>query len=132
MLLAACRKHRKFILYGVIGGCCAGLDFAIYTLLCILGANYLAANAIGTHCGILCSFALNRRYNFKVNDKPVLRFLFFYAIGLTGLAMSSGILFLMVDICQSNAIFAKIVAIFAVAVIQFFLNKFITFRKPAS
>lgn len=94
LLVAGCRKHRKFLLYGIIGSCCAGLDFVIYTLLCILGVNYLIANAIGIHCGIFCSFVLNRRYNFRVNDKPVLRFFSFYVVGLTGLALSSGILFL--------------------------------------
>jgi putative flippase GtrA len=131
ILLAACRKHRKFLLYGVIGSCCAGLDFAIYTLLCMLSTNYLIANAIGIHCGIFCSFTLNRRYNFKVNDRAVLRFLSFYTVGLIGLALSSGILFLMVTVCRGNAIFAKLVAIFVIAVIQFFLNKLITFRQPA-
>ncbi|MDR2814093.1 MAG: GtrA family protein [Prevotellaceae bacterium] len=132
ILLTACRKQGKFLLYGIIGCCCAGMDFAIYTLLCILGTNYLVANAIGIHWGIFCSFALNRRYTFKVSDKPILRFFSFYIIGLTGLALSSGILFLMVTICRNNAIFAKLVAIFVVAVIQFFLNKFITFRKGES
>ncbi|MDR0566286.1 MAG: GtrA family protein [Prevotellaceae bacterium] len=129
ILVASCRKHRKFLLYGIIGSCCAGLDFAIYTLLCIMGTSYLLANAIGIHCGIFCSFVLNRRYNFRVSDKPVVRFFFFYAIGLTGLALSSAILFLLVEVCHGNAIFAKLVAIFVVAVIQFFLNKFITFKQ---
>jgi putative flippase GtrA len=128
-LLASCQKHRKFLLYGIIGSCCAGLDFVIYTLLCFLHINYLIANAIGVHCGIFCSFMLNRRYNFKVNDKPFLRFFSFYVIGLTGLALSSGVLFLMITIWHSSAIFAKLVAIFVVAVIQFFLNKFITFKS---
>jgi putative flippase GtrA len=129
ILLAGCRKHRKFILYGIIGSCCACLDFVVYTVLCMLKTNYLIANIIGIHCGIFCSFVLNRRYNFKVNDKAILRFFSFYAIGLTGLALSSGILFVMVAVCRNNAILAKVVAIIVVAIIQFFLNKFITFKR---
>ena len=85
-------KYRNFILYGIIGGFCATLDFVIYSGLCYVNMNHLWANIISTHCGIFCSFLLNRSYNFKVKDKTGLRFLSFYIIGLIGLALSEGLL----------------------------------------
>ncbi len=122
-------RFRNLILYGLIGGFCAGLDFAIYTLLCHFEVMpYLWANVISIHVGIFCSFFLNRSFNFKVKDKTPLRFLSFYIIGLIGLAISEGILYLMVDWAQWNELVSKLVSIVVVALVQFCLNKFITFK----
>jgi len=122
-------RYRQLILYGIIGGFSAFLDFFVYAVLCKWGIPYLAANVISVHSGIICSFLLNRHYNFKVKDKAKLRFLSFYIIGLTGLAISSGILYLAIDYYHFHDIYAKIPTIIVVALFQFVLNKFITFRK---
>lgn len=123
-------KFRNLILYGIIGGFCAALDFGIYTLLCYFNTMpYLWANIISVHCGIFCSFFLNRSINFKVTDKTTQRFMSFYIIGLIGLGISEGMLFLMVDIGQWNEIICKLITIVIVALVQFFLNKYITFKK---
>jgi len=122
-------QYRHFILYGIIGGMSAGLDFLIYTFLCKLGLNYQIANVISIHCGIFCSFLFNRRYNFKITDKTLLRFFSFYIVGLTGLALSAILLYAMIDIIAWNEIYAKLLSIIVIAVVQFFLNKFITFKK---
>jgi len=122
-------KYRQFILYGIIGATSAGLDFIIYFVLCDSNVNYQIANAISTHIGIFCSFLLNRYFNFKVKDKFFKRFLSFYIIGLVGLALTWLLLFTSVEIIGINELVAKLIAIFAVAIVQFILNKFITFKK---
>lgn len=122
-------KYRNFVLYGIIGGTCAGLDFIVYTILCYFGCNHLISNIISTHCGIFCSFLLNSYVNFKVSDKLLRRFLSFYTIGLLGLALSEGMLYLMVDMGGVNKIIAKLITVFVVALVQFFMNKFITFKR---
>jgi len=122
-------KYRQFILYGIIGVISAGLDFMIYSMFCHSGVNYQIANIISTHCGIFCSFLLNRHFNFKVKDKVVKRFLSFYVIGLIGLALTWLLLLIFVEMMGTNELIAKLIAIFAVAIVQFILNKFITFKK---
>lgn len=122
-------KYKDFILYGLIGGLSAGLDFGVYSLLCLLGMNYQIANVISINCGIFCSFILNRHYNFKTKDKIAKRFLSFYIIGLFGLALTWLLLHFMVSMKGINKLIAKLITIFIVAIIQFFLNKFITFKK---
>jgi putative flippase GtrA len=122
-------KYRNFILYGLIGASCAGLDFVVYAILCYFGCNHLVANVISTHCGIFCSFALNSFLNFKVRDRLLLRFLSFYVIGLMGLFISEGMLYLMVDLGGMNKIVAKLITVAVVALVQFILNKFITFKR---
>jgi putative flippase GtrA len=131
MMAKLYQRHRNFILYGIIGGISAGLDFGIYTLLVHYGLNILFANIISIHCGIFCSFLLNRYINFKVKNKAGLRFLSFYAVGLLGLAISSGMLYLCVDYLMWDKIFSKLLTVIVVAITQFLLNKHITFKiKP--
>lgn len=123
-------RFRNLILYGIIGGFCAALDFGIYTLLCHFDVlPYLWANVISTHVGIFTSFFLNRSLNFKVKDKTPQRFLSFYAVGLTGLGMSSFMLWLMVDKAGWNELVCKLITIVFVSLMQFCLNKYITFKK---
>lgn len=123
-------RFRNLILYGIIGGLCAALDFGVYTALCHFDIMpYLWANIISIHVGIFMSFILNRSINFKVKDKTTKRFLSFYAVGLTGLGISELMLYLMVTIGGMNELLCKLISIVVVALIQFILNKFITFRK---
>lgn len=123
-------RFRNLILYGIIGGFCAALDFGIYTALCYWNIMpYLWANIISIHIGIFTSFALNRSLNFKVKDKPATRFLSFYAVGLIGLGISELMLYLMVTIGGLNELLCKLISIVVVALIQFFLNKYITFKS---
>ncbi|MBQ7191819.1 MAG: GtrA family protein [Paludibacteraceae bacterium] len=122
-------RFRHLILYGIIGGLCSGLDFVVYSLLCHYEViPYLWANVISIHIGIFTSFALNRSVNFKVKDKTSRRFLTFYIVGLTGLGISTLLLWIMVDTAHWNEILCKLITIIAVALVQFILNKYITFK----
>ena len=125
-------RFRNLILYGIIGGFCAALDFSIYTALCYWNIMpYLWANIISIHVGIFTSFILNRSFNFKVKDKTPQRFLSFYAVGLTGLGISELMLYLMVTLGGMNELLCKLMSIIVVALVQFLLNKYITFRAKS-
>ena len=123
------QRSRNLILYGIIGGFCSALDFVIYTLLCHFDVlPYLWATVISVHIGIFTSFVLNRQLNFKIKDKIPQRFISFYLVGLTGLGISSLMLYLMVDYAHLNEIVCKLITIVIVALVQYFLNKYITFK----
>ena len=123
-------QFRNLILYGLIGGFCAALEFAVYTVLCEFDIMpYLWANVISIHVGIFTSFVLNRSVNFKVKDKAAVRFLSFYTVGLVGLGISELMLYLMVTVGGMNELVCKLVSIVVVALIQFVLNKYITFKR---
>ncbi|MDR0560804.1 MAG: GtrA family protein [Prevotellaceae bacterium] len=122
-------KNKQLFKYGIIGCFCAGLDFAVYSLsVNIFDVPYLTANIVSVHCGIFTSFFLNRHFTFKVKNRTAIRFFSFYIIGLMGLAISSGMLFVLVEKMQTNEIVSKIITVFAVALIQFLSNKYISFR----
>ena len=131
-IAAIYKKFRYLILYGLIGGFCAALDFGVYTLLCEFDVMpYLWANVISIHIGIFTSFILNRQINFKVKNKTALRFISFYNVGLVGLGISELMLYLMVTVEEWNELVCKLISIVVVALIQFVLNKYITFmQKP--
>ena len=90
---------------------------------------YLWANFIAFHCGILCSFILNRNINFKKEDKTILRFSLFYLIQIVCLLLGSLILYLCVEKLEWNPLTAKALSIVLTALLPYFLNKHITFGK---
>ena len=99
-------QGKRLVLYCLIGCTGAGLDFLIFALLSrLLGVHYLAANVFSVSLGITNNFFLNRRYNFKVKDAPVRRYVLFFLTGMLGLAIST------------------------VTMLQFVLNSLITFRS---
>jgi putative flippase GtrA len=120
---------RQVLLYGVIGGISASLDYLLFTLLYeTAGMNELIANVFSVHAGITISFILNRRYNFKKIDRVAFRAISFYLTGLFGLALSELLLWgsgrMMLPI-----MIVKLVSIFIVAAVQFAINRLVTFRK---
>ena len=121
------RKFRHFILYAIIGTVSTGVEFGIYALLCNV-MPYVWANVIGFHTGIVCSFLLNRSYNFKKTDNPVMRFTAFYIIQLVCLGLNTLSLYLFVDLGHWSPIIGKCFATAITAILPFFLNKYYTFR----
>jgi len=119
---------RQIVLYGIIGGVSAFLDFLLFTLMYKkFGMNKFLANGISVHAGIATSFILNRKFNFKITDRVLYRALSFYLTGLFGLALSQCLLWLG-GILLLPVLMVKFISIFIVAAVQFVINKLITFR----
>lgn len=122
-------NFRELILYGIIGCVSSTLDFLVFTILFEHGIYYVYANCISVIVGIVTSFTLNRKYNFKVKDKTIKRFITFLAIGLGGMLVSNAILYLCIDKYELSALLSKLFSIGLVVLCQFLLNKFITFKR---
>lgn len=120
---------RQIFLYGIIGGGSAFLDFLLFTLMYKqFGLNKYLVNGISVHTGIAMSFILNRKFNFKKTDRVLFRAISFYITGLFGLALSQGLLWLG-GIFLFPVLMVKFMSIFIVAVVQFVINKLVTFNK---
>lgn len=123
-------RFRNLILYGIIGALSASFDFLLfYFLTTTLNVYYLFANVFSVTCGICLSFFLNREYNFKVKNKFIKRLTIFFSIGFFGLIISSGLLYTFVVFLQFEKVLSKLLSIILVVLMQFLLNKFITFKK---
>ncbi|MEA4839631.1 MAG: GtrA family protein [Bacteroidales bacterium] len=120
----------SFLKYGVIGVFGLVVDMGIFYLLHkMLGVNYVVSNIISSSLAVVHNFILNSFITFKVKDRLLRRFASFYLIALVGMAVSSGMLAVMIDGLSMDSMVAKMISILIVAVIQYFLNKKLTFRK---
>ena len=50
-------------------------------------------------------------------------------VGMLGLIISESLLYMLIDMFNINSIIAKILTIFVITVIQYILNKTVTFKK---
>lgn len=123
-----CHKFRNLIYYGIIGACSSSLDFAVYSLLVHSGFNYLLSNCISVLIGITTSFTLNRQFNFKVKDAVIRRFTVFLTVGLCGMMLSNLILYICIESFGINKLISKLLSIILVVLIQFIINKNVTFK----
>jgi putative flippase GtrA len=123
-------KYRSFILYGIIGVSGATFDYFLFILFVnIFEWNMLLSNILSVSVGIINNFILNVIFNFKTKDHLLLRFVSFYSVGLVGLALSTLILKIFVDDFGFNSSIVKLGSIVIVVLVQYFLNKSISFRK---
>lgn len=123
-------RYRQLAIYCIIGCSGAGLDFVAYTVLTTsVGLHYQLSNFVSVGFGIINNFFWNYFFNFKVKDKMFGRLVSFYCVGMFGWALSAFLLWLFIDKVGINSIAAKLGTIIFVTVLQFSLNKFITFKK---
>lgn len=118
---------KQIVLYGIIGGGCACLDATCFYICTKVGVTVQLANFIGVNFGIFVSYFLNSKYNFKKTDNKLKRIIAFFSVGYVGLGFSMFILYLGCSIWNKNVMIVKVVSIALVAIVQFLLNKAITF-----
>jgi len=122
------KKNRNLILYGLIGITGATLDFLLYILLYkVFGVPPFAASFLSVSAGILNNFIWNIRHNFRVTGKMLSRFASFYLTGLAGAVLSSVLIIVMYNGLGINATIAKLITIVPVVLLQFWVNKRISF-----
>lgn len=123
-------QKKQFLLYCLIGAGCTGLDFLVYTCLLRGGwMDYQAANLTGYAVGTLVSFFLNSFLNFRTTDRLARRMAAFFLVGFIGYLASAGLLHWLVAAEHCNKYLAKAFTLVVVVLIQFNLNKLISFRK---
>ena len=121
-------KHRKFVLYGLIGLTGALLDFLLYILFYeALGMPPFLASFVSVSFGIINNFMLNAYYNFKKSDNIFIRGIVFYLTGIGGAILSSALIWLMYDVVGIGAVSAKLLTIPPVVILQYFINKQVSF-----
>jgi len=123
-------QKKQFLLYCAIGGCGTVLSAIIFTfLLESARMHYQMANAIAYAAGTALSFILNARFNFRVWDWPVLRLTCFFGVALIGWTASAGILRLLIGKFGFNEYAAYFAALIVVVIVQYNLNRRLSFRK---
>jgi len=123
-------QKKKFLLYCVIGASGVGLHGLIYCFFCKTELlQYQIANAVGYASGTLLTFFLNARFNFKTNDRILLRLFSFSSIAVLGWSISAVILYLLVGRLGVNKIAALFPTLVVIVIVQYNLNRLVSFRK---
>lgn len=116
----------KYVLIGVLG---LVIDFGAYTILTYFKVNVEVANIISSTCGIINNFFWNSYINFKVHNRLLLRFISYFLVGQITTVFTTVSLFIFVTKLGFPHLIVKAVATFIATLIQFMINKVITFRK---
>lgn len=116
----------KYVLIGWLG---LVVDFGVYTILTHFRMNVEIANIISSTCGIINNFFWNSYTNFKVHDRLLLRFISYFLVGQITTVFTTVSLFIFVTQLGYPHLIVKAVATFVATLIQFIINKIITFRK---
>ncbi|WP_056985369.1 GtrA family protein [Lactobacillus amylovorus] len=116
----------KYALIGILG---LIVDFGVYMIFTYFNVDVEIANVISSTCGIINNFFWNSYTNFKVHDRLLLRFISYFLVGQITTVFTTGSLFIFVTKLGFPHLVVKIVATFVAVLIQFVINKVITFRK---
>ena len=122
----------QFILYCICGGVGVSTDYLVYYFTLQAGLWYQGANILGYLCGTIVSFCLNRVITFNARDKIAQRFAIFLTVAAIGFTASAVMLWILVDYMDVDEKLAKLLTLPAVVVIQFMLNRRITFGSTAA
>lgn len=126
--LSVYRKHRNLILYGIIGLSGATLDFLLYALFYErFHIPPFIASFLSVSVAIANNFFWNHRHNFKKTGHLLSRFASFYITGLGGALLSVLLIFIFFNLLGINALIAKLLTIVPVVLLQFFINKSVSF-----
>jgi putative flippase GtrA len=118
------RTLRQLLRYSLIGGSGVALDLVAFLLLHNLaGMNEQFANALSTTLGIANNFVLNTLFTFERRDRLVVRFLRFYAVGLTGIVLTNLLFLAFTDALGIDANLVKAGSLPLVLALQFVLNR---------
>ncbi|MBA2948973.1 GtrA family protein [Streptomyces sp. PSKA28] len=118
------RTLGQLIRYTLIGGSGVTLDLVAFLLLHNwAGMHEQVANAISTTLGITNNFILNALFTFERRDRIVVRFLRFYAVGLTGIVLTYLLFLVFTDALGIDANIVKVGSLPLVLALQFVLNR---------
>jgi putative flippase GtrA len=122
----------QFLLYCLCGGIGVTTDYLVYYAALTFGVWYQTANVFGYLSGTLVSFFLNRKITFGVRDKLAYRLTMFLGVAAIGFSASAVLLWLLVDLMSVDAGISKLLTLPVVVIIQFSMNRRITFGKKTS
>lgn len=122
------------IRYIIIGGCTTFVDYAIYYLMdTILHLNVTVSNITSTALAILFAYVTNKLFVFvsrtATTQELIAEFVKFIGSRLATMLLEVGGVFLFVNILGQDSNLGKAETIVIVIIVNYFLSKFIVFRK---
>ncbi len=129
-MLLDTKLRRLFLIYVIIGGISALVDFSIlFILTSIIGVYYIFSAIISYPFGAATHFLLNKYLNFRKHDRKFVRQLLTYiVINVIGLGITLTIMYVLVEYFNLLYLYAKMIAVFLVLFYSFNMHRAFTFR----
>ncbi|MEY8560470.1 GtrA family protein [Jeotgalicoccus halotolerans] len=122
-------KFKEFIKYCMIAAVGGIIDLLLFIMLhTYTGIHIQIVNLVSMFTGVTTNFILNYHFNFKAHSKFFRRYFSFLTIGTAGFLVVSIAVFIFVQQLGWNAIIVKISATMFATVIQYLLNRYVSFR----
>lgn len=123
------KKHRNFILYALFGAAAAVIDYVISAILIHFAVfdKPEICSFIGNVCGFIFTFMTNTLVNFKKRSEYMKTFASYAAICIAGSLISTLLIHLLKS--SMNIYVLKFVVMIFVCLLQYFLNRTITYKN---
>ena len=120
----------QFFRYVFVGGVAFLVDGGCLFLLESLGLHYLIATIFAFLAGLICNYLLSKLLVFQEKkDKPPVEFLIYAVIGIIGLGITEGLMYLFTDKMHIYFMLSKIIVAMIVLIWNFLARKFILYSK---
>ena len=120
----------RFIKFGMVGVINTLVNWIIFFILNALGMYYILANIIAYILGTVNSYLWNTLWVFKYKDKASTETTIkFIILNLIGLGLNTGILYVLVDLCNLNKFIGLVTKTAIVMIINYIVNKLWVFSK---
>lgn len=124
------RKLKEFFKYILIAAAGSAIDLLLFILLhTFTDIHIQLVNLISMFTGVTTNYILNYHFNFKADSKFFRRYLSFLTVGAVGFSIIALLVLIFVQLIGWNAVAIKIIATMFATVIQYFLNRYISFRR---
>lgn len=121
----------QFVKFGMVGLSNTFISLAVYYILVYFRIHYLLANACGFVISVINAFYWNNKYVFKDKTETsiVRAFLKVFASYGGSFCISTGLIFVMVNLLGISEWLAPLLRLVVTVPINFLLNKLWAFRK---
>lgn len=120
----------RFVKFGMVGVINTLVNWIIFFILNALGMYYILANIIAYILGTVNSYLWNTLWVFKYKDKASTETTIkFIILNLIGLGLNTGILYVLVDLCNLNKFIGLVTTTAIVMIINYIVNKLWVFSK---
>jgi len=122
---------RQFIKFCLVGASNFFIDFSVYLLFTrLFGLHYLPASVISFVVAVTWSFEWNRKWTFRYRNEGLRwQYIKFFIANIISLSLNLGLLSLLIELVHIPDLWAKAVSSLIVAVFNFSLNRFWTFKR---
>ncbi len=123
------KEAKHAFLYLILSSIWTIVDCVVFLTLTWIWLPIIPSNIISDTCGMITSFSLNVKKNFKNSDHIKTRFVSYIIISITWMALSTSMVYLFIKWLWIPKFFSKLIQLTIMAVPLYIANRSLTFRE---